>query len=253
MCTGAAEAGRVRLGRRARLGLVFVALLSTVTACGGNVDQADVDTTDSATDIMAGFAVPRQPLAPADSALVTTLEQLAKTTHDKVTSGDWSWAAQSVDSIAATLAPQDAARSAYQIPLVAFDSALSALQRSIAARARLDALTSANNLSLAIIPFMANSQRALPWQLSLLDVYGSEMEVAAERNDIVGLNAITTLLRDAWASLRPQMAIHDGVEERAAFDMLVSQLTHASTAQEFTGLAREVRRSVNEIEGLWAP
>lgn len=224
---------------------------SVLAACAGGPETQEHDDEAVTPASAVGAAVARDQLTTSDSTLLATLARLTRVVRSDLRSGDWQRANLALDSMAVWLASHPTEGSTVQRSLAPLDTLLTSLRQSTFSRESHDGLRVANQLSLMVLPLLSGLRDKVPWQVHLLEVYGSELELAAERKDLLQLRTITVNLRDAWVVLQPQMARHDGIAERMAFDMPITKLASASTAGEFSSLAREVLRSADEIEALW--
>lgn len=170
----------------------------------------------------------------------------AEDLYDHARLQDWQNCAIDVDGLreAAALLGADEGTHNVQSQIMPIDSAIT--RRDPRALMHL-----ANDLTRQSAEMMRPYSPGVPVDVTLLDFYGREIELAAAENDLPRLQSTRESITSAWSSLRETVTKRGGEAQAVRFDSVVEKLAQARTAEEFGATATPILDEVDVLEGVF--
>lgn len=225
---------------RSTVALVF-ASLATAGACSGG-SRGGSDTAVSTNAAMP--ATSNGVVAAASGTVPASIEAIGhhgENAYDMVKAGDWVGARASADSL----------RPASDSVPAAASIAIRELNQAITAKDRVAALRASNHLTELGALLSESYHPQVPPEVTLLDYYGRELEIAAATGDRDRLREIAVSMRRTWNTVRPQVEAHGGRSEAAKFDALIAQVEAARTPADYAKVATPVLDAVDTLEQVF--
>lgn len=171
----------------------------------------------------------------------------AEDLYDHAKVQDWRTCAIDVDGLreAAALLGADESVHIVQRQVMPIDSA-------ITRRDRRAVMHIANELTRQAAEMMRPYSPGVPVDVTLLDFYGREIEMAAEENDPSRLQSTRESITSIWSSLRESVTKRGGEATAVRFDSVVEKLAQARTAEEFGATATPILDEVDALESVFS-
>lgn len=109
----------------------------------------------------------------------------------------------------------------------------------------------ANDLTRQAAEMMRPYSPDVPVDVTLLDFYGREIEMAAAENDLPRLQSTRESIASTWSSLRETITKRGGEATAVRFDSVVEKLAQARTAEEFGATATPILDEVDALESVF--
>lgn len=131
------------------------------------------------------------------------------------------------------------------------DAAITALNKAVSARNKLATMRAANQTTLLAANLSAPFNPPVPVQVTLLDYYGRQLEIAAAANNMNQLKETAKDMSRTWNALRPAIESHGGSAQAQQFDNLVTRVEAAKSSNEYGSLATPVLNQVDNLEKVF--
>lgn len=129
-------------------------------------------------------------------------------------------------------------------------SRVSALEKDIAAKNRLAAMTDANEITGLAADLSARFRSTVPVQVVKLDYLGRKLQIESARGNISSLKQTTSEIRSNWNEIKTALE-----QKHAAtanhFEAIVSKLENARGVSSFARLAKEELDEVDKVENAF--
>lgn len=190
------------------------------------------------------------PAPRARAAAATSIEAIGGHAEDLYDHGkllDWRTSAIDADGLREAVASLGAGggKRLLQKQIMSIDSAISR-------RDRRAVMHIANDLTRQAAEMMRPYSPRVPVEVTLLDFYGRELEMAAAEEDLTRLQSSRGSIASIWSSLRSTIAARGGETTAVRFDSVIEKLTRAGTAEEFGATATPILDEVDALENVFA-
>ena len=129
-------------------------------------------------------------------------------------------------------------------------SRVSALEKDIAEKDRLAAMTDANEITRLAAELSAGFRSTVPVQVVKLDYLGRKLQIESARGNLSSLKQTTSEIRSNWNEVKT------AVEQKHSatannFEVIVSKLENAKGVSSFAKLAKEELDEVDKLENAF--
>lgn len=129
-------------------------------------------------------------------------------------------------------------------------SRVSALEKNIAKKDRLDAMTNANEITRLAADLSAGFQSTVPVQVAKLDYLGRKLQIESARGNLSSLKQTTSEIRLNWNEVKTSLEQKHSATANN-FEAIVSKLENAKGVSSFARLAREELDEVDKVENAF--
>lgn len=184
------------------------------------------------------------------SATLDALGEGGENVYDAAKAGDWKAASAKTAGLekAAQALPPRWKEMANQFRLA---SSLGRLRSSVQAHRKWEAMHEANRVTLFAARLSRGTAPRVPVEVTLLDVYGRELEVGAMRGDRASLARAQCDLAVTWAQIRPSIEQRGGAKQATTFGALLAQVEKAQTPAQLARLAIPILDEVDNLEKVF--
>lgn len=230
-----------------RTSIVVLPLVWALLAACADRDGEDTDDSDSGVDraTPAGAVADSTTVPPA----VEALGHHGENAYDFAKTGAWANADASVDSLRTALAPLATTATAEEIAQVR--ESFGALERAVTARQSRVASAAANHLTELGARVSMRFGPRVPADVTLLDYYGREIEIAAGASDLARMRQVRDSISVVWRRLEEHVEERGGAGEADRFAKLVQQVSQARTVAGFLALAKPILDEVDKLEAVF--
>lgn len=175
--------------------------------------------------------------------------EAAEGAYDESLAGNWSKAAASVTEIKAGLDQLAPAK----VSAVGFASTVAVLEKAVATKDRLAAMTAANELTRLANEAARPFGPTIPADVTALDCVGRDLQIAAEQGDTAKVTTAIAAVRAAWDKARPLVDTKKdkAAKPSAAFSATVAKLEKTAEPKQAGALAKELLDQVDDLEGVF--
>lgn len=223
-------------------------VLAALAACGDREAREDSDERDS--DVAGATSTAAAPVgATALPPAVEALGHHAENAYDFAKTGAWAQAAASLDSTRAALTQLATTATAEEMAKVR--ASVAALERGVVARESRVAAAAANGLTELGARISTRFGPQVPADVTLLDYYGREIEIAAGANDLSRLRQVGDSISAVWRRIDAQVKARGGAAEADRFAQLVQRVNQARSVTDFRALATPILDDVDKLEAVF--
>lgn len=127
---------------------------------------------------------------------------------------------------------------------------MTALSESTRGHQRSAAMKAANQITLIVARMTQDYAVRIPVPVTLLDVYGRDLEIAVQDNDANRLSKAAGNLRMAWNQVRSTVATRNSLLARS-FETLVARVAAAPSPVKASSLVTPILDQVDELEKVF--
>ena len=185
-----------------------------------------------------------------NAATLFALGEGGENVYDAAKVGNWKTAASKTAGLekAARILPPRWKAMANQFRLA---SSLGKLRAAVQGHQKGEAMHQANRVTLFAARLSRDSAPRVPVEVTLLDVYGRDLEIGALRGDRVYLARAQRDLAATWARIRAAVVARGGKRQARTFSALVARVEAASLPSQFTQLATPILDKVDNLEKVF--
>ncbi len=186
----------------------------------------------------------------SSSATLSVLSEGGENVYDAAKAGDWKTAAVKTNAVdrAARALPPHWKTMASQFRL---SSSLGKLRSAVQTHQKSRAMHEANRVTLFAAQISRDTAPRIPVEVTLLDVYGRDLEVGAATRNTVQLATASRDLQNTWHKVRPSVLQHGGKTQARTFDGLMARVSKGSPI-EYSIVATKVLDEVDNLESVFA-
>ena len=125
------------------------------------------------------------------------------------------------------------------------------LEKSIAARNRLDIMRYSNRITLIAATVAVPFKPSVPTEVSLLDYSGRELEIWSEVKKTDKLSSIVIRMHLAWQTLMPKLIEQNCLKELRRFSDIMGHLESARLPEDYGRLSRQVLVETDVMKSIF--
>lgn len=191
--------------------------------------------------------------APSTAPVALQITECGEQVYDLALSKRWKEAAQTsaqIERLGAQL-PTDGTSLR---PRFALFEAISHLRGAVKTRDSWGTAWAANRVTLSSARLSHGARQPIPFEVTLLDVYARELQIAGGQNDQMTAYKALGQLRLNWNKVRPQLRSSDANDGKLAarFDGLLRSVCDGNDAHAMAQVAPLLLGQVDEIEQIFA-
>ena len=190
--------------------------------------------------------------APTTAPIALKITECGEQTYDLALSNHWKEAGQSVAQIERLGAQLPADGKGFR-PRFALFEAIAHLRGAVKARDPWGAAWAANRVTLSSARLAHGDAQPIPFEVTMLDVYARELQIAGGQNDQMGAYKSLGQLRLNWGKVRPQLRDTDANERALAarFEGLLHAVCDGNDAKTMASQAPALLKQVDELERIF--
>lgn len=191
------------------------------------------------------------PLQPREVPVpLATMGEDAENAYDAAKAADWKGAAtktRALEKAARALPPRWKAMSK-QFRL---SMELQKLDAALQGHRKWAAMHAANRVTLLVAQLSRDFAPRVPVEVTLLDVYGRDLEIGALSDDRVYLAKAQRDLQTTWTQIRPAVVSHGGARQADIFGVVVARVQKARGTAPLRRLATPLLDEVDNLEKVF--
>lgn len=231
---------------KSHMTLIAVSTLLTLASCRKNAIQQQTTTTAPA---VATTSTATQPALPTPAAATEEVGHYAENLYDWGRTGDWTKAQADLSALKSAVAKLQG--TGVVADMQATNEHVATIEKAVQAHDARALMHAANDMTRVAAEISRQFNPQVPVEVTLLDYDGRELELWSEEGNTAKLNETRTRLQQTWNAVRPALVAKGGTTEATQFDALVTQLTKAKTAKDFTATAKPILDSVDLLETVF--
>lgn len=242
---------------RAIGGAILIGAIALVGACSTTKTETSANNAANAAPSIAvnkpaANAVPDKPAAVNLNngkmpKVVVDAGEFAENIYDFAKAKDWAKAESKLTSLEKAVGELKAAK----LDTPQLDETIGSLDKAIKEKNEIDARREANRATFLVADIAAQYNPKVPVEVTKLDFYGREIEIAATAKDETKLKQTAQAIRETWNAVKTKIEAKGASKVAAKFESLVAQTEKAATVADYAKVATPILDEVDNLEKVF--